>query len=132
MLNRDKSNNPSDSFQLIDLLEKEVYLMRELLSEYRAEELFLQREDPYSSNIAKNNQDKLKQQISQIRIKRLHSHLYSEEDFSVDILETQIRLLSREIVDKIALLKQMDLIPQKIKPKKGKKTILIAEEEESI
>ena len=117
------------SLQLTKLLEKEVWLMRELLSEYKAEELFFQRKEDYLLKIARSNQSNLKHEISQTRRKRFRFTSNSKEDFNVGILKGQIDALNREIIDKIAFLKSLGLAPEKIRPKRKKQAILIAEPE---
>lgn len=129
MTNREQGNEEETSLQLIESLKKEILLMREILSEYTAEEEMIHRGAYHLLPTIRENQNNLKQEINQVRKNRVKSHIEKTTDFNIDILTLQIEALSQEIINKMSLIKCIASIPKKVKPKKKKNSILLLEED---
>jgi len=114
------------SLQLMDLLKSEVTILREVLSHYSMEEVFIKHGKTTSLPELREKRQKLSNELIGVRKKKKGCKARNIDSCDLQLLHNQIEALDSQIENKEALLNSISLMPkkEKMEPMQPKKTLL--------
>lgn len=118
MENNDQDNDLRSSLQLIDLLKREIALMREVLADYSMEESFLKQGDINQLDSLHKKRRTLFDKLKNIRKEKQNCKTGSCDHSDLQLLNRQIDSLKNQISDKDSLLQSLITYPPQVQKQK--------------